>query len=185
MNGRRGAIGGASRGVARGVTDSIICAMQSVTHRSSLRRTAGGFTLIELMTVVVVIAILAVIALPAYTEYVRKSRRAEAITLLNRLAQEQERWRASCPTYAASATAPANDGSCNTATRGLSTPNPSSGYYAAAIPAATAASYSLSATATGAQAADAKCATFTMTMIGGNITYASTGTAASAVCWSR
>jgi type IV pilus assembly protein PilE len=167
------------------VKDFIIAAMQSVTYSSPQRRTIGGFTLIELMAVVVVIAILAVIALPAYTEYVRKSRRAEAITLLNRLAQEQERWRASCPTYAASATAPVNDGTCNTATHGLGTPGSSSGYYVPAIPVATAASYAVSATATGAQAADAKCATFTMTMIGGNITYASTGTAASAVCWSR
>jgi type IV pilus assembly protein PilE len=157
----------------------------ATVHRGPGRQAIGGFTLIELMAVVVVIAILAVIALPAYTEYIRKSRRAEAITLLNRLAQEQERWRASCATYAASATAPANDGSCNTAKRGLNTPNPSSGYYVAAVPAATAASYSVRATAAGPQAGDAKCATFTMTMDGGNITYASTGTAASSVCWSR
>jgi type IV pilus assembly protein PilE len=138
-----------------------------------------------LMTVVVVIAVLAAIALPAYTEYIRKSRRAEAITLINRIAQEQERWRANCPTYATSATAPANDGSCNTATRGLNVPNPSSGYYVAAIPAATAASYAIRATAAGAQAADAKCATFTMTVANGNFIYDSTGTAASSVCWSR
>jgi type IV pilus assembly protein PilE len=160
-------------------------AMESVTHQRSWRRAVGGFTLIELMTVVVVIAVLAAIALPAYTEYIRKSRRAEAITLLNRLSQEQERWRASCPTYATSAAAPANDGSCNTATRGLNTPNPTSGYYIAAIPAATAASYAVRATATGPQASDAKCATFTLIVDGGNFAYASTGTAASAVCWSR
>lgn len=159
--------------------------MHSVTNRTPRPRAIGGFTLIELMAVVVVIAILAVIALPAYTEYIRKSRRAEAITLINRIAQEQERWRANCPTYASSAAAPANDGSCNTATRGLNVPNPSSGYYVAAIPAATAASYAIQATAAGAQAADGKCATFTMTVVNGNFTYASTGTAAPSVCWSR
>ena len=69
---------------------------------------AGGFTLIELMAVVVVIAILAAIALPAFTEQVRRSRRAEAITLLNQISQEQERWRANNPAYALAASAPAS-----------------------------------------------------------------------------
>jgi type IV pilus assembly protein PilE len=59
----------------------------------------GGFTLIELMAVLVVIALLAVIALPAFTDSVRRSRRADAITELNRIAQAQERWRASNTAY--------------------------------------------------------------------------------------
>ena len=66
--------------------------------RSALRR-KQGFTLIELMIVVAVITVLSLIALPAYTSYVQKSRRAEAITLLNKIAQEQERWRANSPAY--------------------------------------------------------------------------------------
>jgi type IV pilus assembly protein PilE len=149
------------------------------------RRSIRGFTLIELMAVIVVVAILAVIALPAYTDYVRKSRRAEAITLINSIAQAQERWRANCPSYASSATAPVDNGTCDTATRGLNVPNPGTGYYVAAIPTATAASYAIRATAAGAQTADAKCATFTLTVASGVFTYDSTGTAASAVCWSR
>jgi type IV pilus assembly protein PilE len=159
--------------------------MVQVTYPRSRRLAAQGFTLIELMTVVVVIAILAVIALPAYTEYIRKSRRAEAITLINSIAQAQERWRANCPSYASSATAPVDNGTCDTATRGLNVPNPGTGYYTATIPAATAASYAIRATAAGAQIADAKCATFTLTVASGVFSYDSTGTAASAVCWSR
>ncbi|MDQ7974852.1 MAG: prepilin-type N-terminal cleavage/methylation domain-containing protein, partial [Rhodocyclaceae bacterium] len=42
-----------------------------------MRRSASGFTLIELMIVVAVIAILAAIAYPSYQEYVMRSRRVE------------------------------------------------------------------------------------------------------------
>ena len=136
------------------------------------------------MIVVAVIAILAVVAYPAYTESVRKSRRQDGITLINQIAQAQERWRSTCPAYALlPATANAND--CNVATSGLGVPNPTTGYYTATIPAANAAGYSVRATATGAQASDAKCLTLTMTVAAGNIAYASTGSATAAQCWNR
>jgi type IV pilus assembly protein PilE len=154
-------------------------------YRDRARRACSGFTLIELMIVVVVVAVLSLIALPAYTSYVQKSRRAEAITLLNQIAQEQERWRASCPTYAASATAPANDGSCNTATRGLNVANPGTGYYIAAISNAASSSYTATATAAGAQLGDTKCTQLSLGMNVGNIAYAASGTATANQCWNR
>ncbi len=49
-----------------------------------------GFTLVELMIVVGVMGILAAIAIPQYDSYLRKSKRAEAKTALNALAQLQE-----------------------------------------------------------------------------------------------
>jgi type IV pilus assembly protein PilE len=139
-------------------------------HRARGRRSIGGFTLIELMIVVVVIAILAVVAYPTYTEAVRKSRRADGITLLNSIAQAQERWRANCTTYATlPATANPAPPTCDAATRGLNIPNPSSGYYTAALSGVTAAGYSATATAAGGQAGDTNCAVLRLTMAGGNV----------------
>lgn len=46
------------------------------------KKQSTGFTLIELMIVVAVIGILAAIAYPSYMEHVRKSRRAEAQSVL-------------------------------------------------------------------------------------------------------
>ena len=137
-------------------------------------RSIAGFTLIELMAVVVVIAILATIALPAYTDYIRKSRRAEAITLLNRIAQEQERWRANNPAYTTDLSA-----------AGLNVANPSSGYYTLSIPASGVSTYTARATAAGAQAADTKCTNLTLIVNGGNFTYAASGTATANQCWNR
>jgi type IV pilus assembly protein PilE len=146
-----------------------------------------GFTLIELMIVLAVVAVLAIIAYPTFIESVRKARRQEAIALISQIAQAQERFRGSCTTYAtlpntATAAVPNN---CNVASSGLGIPNPVSGYYTASIPAATATGYTISAIASGAQAADAKCTRLTLTMAGGNVTYTSTGSATAALCWSR
>lgn len=58
----------------------------------SQRKSNGGFTLIELMIVVAVVAILAAVAYPSYTESVRKSRRADAQSVLLEAAQFLERF---------------------------------------------------------------------------------------------
>jgi type IV pilus assembly protein PilE len=57
-----------------------------------MRRTAKGFTLIELMAVIAVIAILAAIAYPSYENYVRRANRSEAKTLLLQIGAEQEKF---------------------------------------------------------------------------------------------
>ena len=47
--------------------------------RTQTLRSAGGFSLIELMVVIAIIGILAVVALPAYQNYVKRSEFAQVI----------------------------------------------------------------------------------------------------------
>ena len=143
-------------------------------HKNVWRRAIGGFTLIELMVVVVVIAVLAAIALPSFVSSNRKSRRADAITSLNQIAQAQERWRANNAAYTTVLT-----------NAGLNVANPSSGYYTLAAAGASSSGYTATATAAGSQASDAQCTTLTLTLAGGNVTYGSTGTATANQCWNR
>lgn len=70
------------------------------SQATSLRRTAAGFTLIELMIVVAVVAILAAVAYPSYQDQIRKSRRAQAKADLVEYAQLAERFHTANNTYA-------------------------------------------------------------------------------------
>ena len=75
------------------------------------QRTGFGFTLIELMIAVGIVALLAAIAYPSYIDHIRKSRRAEAKTLLLEAQSKQERFLTESNIYATSMTSlgyPAN-----------------------------------------------------------------------------
>jgi type IV pilus assembly protein PilE len=184
--------------VARIVKSFTIGTMVAArVHRSRGRRAIGGFTLIEVMIVVVVIGVLAAIALPSFLDSVRKSRRADAITELNKVAQAQERWRANNPNF--------NNADVSTAATGLglygatlaTSYTLNSGYYSIAIGTAAASptDYTVTATAAGAQVGDTTCAVLRLIMTGGNLgnwagssvaTLANAATDANArKCWSR
>lgn len=53
-------------------------------------RNASGFTLIELMIVVAIIGVLAAVAIPVMSGYVRRSKAAEAFTMLQGIREKQE-----------------------------------------------------------------------------------------------
>lgn len=142
-------------------------------HQSAHLR-GRGFTLIELMIVVAIVAVIAGVALPAYFDSVRKSRRADAITALNQIAQAQERWRANNTTYTTVLT-----------NAGLDVAAPSSGYYTLAVTGNTGTAYTATATAAGAQLKDTRCTSLTLAMSVGTITYTSTGSATANQCWNR
>jgi len=142
---------------------------------TSLLQKARGFTLMELMVVVVVVGILAAIAYPSYQEQVRKSRRSDAKNALADLASRQQQYFADNKTYASTT------GALGWKADGKS----QEGYYSLAItiPAAAIISgvntaYVLTATATGAQSSDTKCATFSLTSAGKK-----TSTGSSINCW--
>jgi len=111
----------------------------------------SGFTLIELMIAVAVVAILATIAYPSYLESVRKTRRAEAMKALAQVQQAQERWRSNNPSYTASWT-------------NLRVDPATFENYKLALSDVTATGYKATATAQAKQAADTKCAIFTLTV---------------------
>lgn len=64
------------------------------------KKTASGFTLIELMVTVVIVAVLTLIAYPAYQSYIVKANRAEAKAYLMDVAQKQQLYFNDTRTYA-------------------------------------------------------------------------------------
>ncbi|QEP43851.1 prepilin-type N-terminal cleavage/methylation domain-containing protein [Ectothiorhodospiraceae bacterium BW-2] len=108
-----------------------------------------GFTLVELMIVVAIVGILAAVAYPSYTNYMLEARRGEAIAELARLQMAQEKWRASDSDYATLAE--------------LGDPSANFTYYTFAVSAQSAGSYTLTATASGAQSSDSGCTVLTVT----------------------
>jgi type IV pilus assembly protein PilE len=132
-----------------------------------------GFTLIELMIVVVIIGILASIAYPSYLDYVTQARRSEAMNALAEVRIEQEKWRASHNSFAASP-----------GELGLSVET-ESGYYSLAIildSATSNSSFSVTATPQNEQAED-DCGTFAVDRNGP--TSGASGTYADLSCWGR
>ncbi len=110
-----------------------------------------GFTLIELLIAVAIVGILAAIAYPNYLDHMYKSRRADGHSALMNLASYMESFYTENNTYT---------GATLTAL-GLTNQSPQN-YYTTSISAATATSYTIKATPTGAQASDS-CGALTLT----------------------
>jgi type IV pilus assembly protein PilE len=134
-----------------------------------MRWNSRGFSLIELMIVIAVVAILASIAVPSYRQYVLRAHRTEAKAALLNVAAAQEKFYLQNNTYTTALTAapPAGLGIAAT-TR--------NGHYTIAIGAANVTTFSVTATATGAQTKDSRCLTFSINELG-------VKTATNTDCW--
>jgi type IV pilus assembly protein PilE len=157
-----------------------------MTTRASLRTARPkGFTLIELMITVVVISILGAVALPSFLNQIRKSRRTEARTALLDLAARTERLYSTNNSYVNSTTqtlAPTDLGYQGTA---FPIASVGKGYYTIDIKpnAPTATSFNFTATATGAQAADLTCTTFTVDNTGKQAAFDNNSVDQTQTCW--
>lgn len=70
----------------------------------TLRRSQGGFSLVELMITLVILAIVMSIAIPSYQSQLEKSRRSEGKALLSEIASLQESFRTEQNRYTADLT---------------------------------------------------------------------------------
>lgn len=136
-------------------------------------RKSSGFSMVELMIVVVIIAILAAIAIPSYRSYVVRGNRTEATKDLSDLASRQERYYYSNNAYA--------DTLAGLNADSLTPKNYALSVVASAVSVAPA-TYTLTATAVHAQAADdALCQSISLDNFG---RWASTGSSANdPKCW--
>lgn len=135
------------------------------------RKSQLGVTLMELVIVAVIIGLIAAFGIPTYKQYILKSNRAEAKTALLALAAEQERYYMQNNTYA-----PNGDLSDDPPV-GLGIPAITErGKYTLVIESADQAGFVANAIATGDQAKDTHCATFT-------INETQTKTATNTDCW--
>ena len=129
-----------------------------------MKQTQTGFTLIELMITVAIVGILASIAIPSYQSSVMKSRRADAKGALLGFENAMERYFTVNNSYLG-AGAGGGDTGTPTIFSGTSPVDGGTPYYNLTINAATASTYTLNATPTGAQSND-KCGTLTLTHTG-------------------
>jgi type IV pilus assembly protein PilE len=121
----------------------------------------GGWTLVELLVVVVLLAVLATMAAPGYRQQLLRAHRADAQAALLALAAAQERFYLHRHRYAT------NSELTGTPPEGLGlAATTRDGRYRLTVGTADEWTFQASARASGAQAADQRCATFTIEATG-------------------
>lgn len=135
-----------------------------------------GFSLIELMIVVAIVGIIGAVAYPSYVEQIRQSKRTDAQIALQQLAQRQESYFVRNYAYAANLTVLGY---------GANTIDSPEGEYDITLSAATASTYTLSATpdSLSGQAHDKTCSSFTLDHMGRKASKDNNNTVTTDKCW--
>lgn len=133
-----------------------------------------GFTLFEVVLAVAVISLLAAFAVPSYQEHVRKSRRVDAISELERIASEQRRFFTDNNRYARTFSELGFGAGGNRDSNG--------GFYTVTMASPTPASFIATATPKpdGPQADDDRCGALSLSSTGAR---GAAGTAGVSACW--
>lgn len=152
--------------------------MRISNEQPSMRLQTKGFTLIEVMIVVAIIGIIAAIAYPSYTAYVARAHRAEAKQGLLELAQFMER------TYTENNTYTPGAGGALPGLPFIVMPKSGTTVYNMALDAGAtaAATYKLTATATGVMFGD-ECGDLSIDNTGAQTV--ANATASAVDCWNR
>jgi type IV pilus assembly protein PilE len=133
-------------------------------------KVSTGVTLIELLVVITILAILGAIAIPAYKDYSTKARRSEGRAALNSILLAQERYMTVNGGYATDLGVLTADVDASLNPLVVSGENfidsEYENYRVSINNDATSSSFTLTATAQGAQANDEYCSTMTITNLG-------------------
>jgi len=130
----------------------------------------AGFSLVELMIVIAIIGVVSAIAYPAFTDSAKKSRRADAITVLLDMQLQQEKWRSVNSEYTSTLSELGYDTSVSP-----------DGYYDLTIDSADANTYQMTASTKAGTAQDGDtCASFILTQNGPDIS-----TPDKKTCWNK
>jgi type IV pilus assembly protein PilE len=121
-----------------------------------------GFTLIELMVVVAIVAILATIATASYRNYTMRATRTEGRIVLLAIQVAQEKFFLQNSQYAQSIATITADPPGGLGIRDINASGVTNGGHYSFTIAATANTYTLTATAIGSQATDSGCTVFTV-----------------------
>ena len=138
-----------------------------MTTRTSVRRRAAGFTLIETLAAVSIAGVLASIAYPSFEAPIQKARRTDALVALMQLQMAEARWHSYHRRYATLDELGAASVSANR-------------HYTLQVVSVDDDGFALRATATGLQARDQACRYLTLSVSGANVVQASGPTAQAA-----
>ena len=159
--------------------DSLRLPASALRNRTASSRRARGFTLIESLVAVAIAGVLSSIAYPSVEAQVQRARRSDALVALMQAQLAEERFRANNSVYGSLADLGLRDTSA-------------ASHYRLQASATARGGYDLLASAAGAQARDVKCRHLRLSLVDGDLVYASgadattaNGADANRACWSR